>query len=228
LVEKTEGACSSNESQSPRGSSKGNDAVVVGLRFEVILFYVAGVGVSGYYLKKTLAQDTENKWTMKSLFWELYMGNIVFLRDRIQPVIGNIPFIWCVLMKHVIPHLLIILFINLAQSDNGEGDAIFGGYGGYATSPFQILGILTWVFALFIFLAGVGFPKLYEPLALPQIKEGEEEMSKYMTPKDIHEAGEKGENGSSEENEEVGALKKEGEAEAVAAGDDGSSVEIEA
>jgi hypothetical protein len=208
---------------------KNDNAVWAGF-LGLILFYVAGVGVSGYYLKQTLALDTENKWTMKSLFWELYMGNILALRDRIQPVIGNIPFIWCVLMKHLIPHLLIILFINLAQSDNGAGDPIFGGYGEYVMAPFQIIGMLTFFFALFIFVAGVGFPKFYEPLAMPQTKEGEEEMSRYTRANDIPKdaASKKGESGSSEENEEEDAPKKEegGGAEAVAVGDD--SVELEA
>jgi hypothetical protein len=97
-------------------------------------------------------------------------------------------------------------------------------------APFQIIGMLTFFFALFIFVAGVGFPKLYEPLAMPQTKEGEEEMSRYTRANDIPKdaAGKKGESGSSEENEEEDAPKKEegGGAEAVAVGDD--SVELEA
>jgi hypothetical protein len=157
-----------------------------------LAFYGAGVAVSGYFLKKTLAADTENKWTMRALWYELYMGNIMHLKNRIEPVIGYVPYLWCVLMKHIIPQLLIILFINLARSDNGEGDPIFGGYGGYVPWPFQVLGILTFCFAVFVVIVGLGFPALYEPLAKPQnedaaslfnkYKEGAEVSTKDMVP----------------------------------------------
>ena len=69
--------------------------------------------------------NNNNKWTTKSLWWEIYFGNILALRDRMQKQIGPVPFIWCVLMRHFIPHILIILFVNLAQSKHivgGEGD----------------------------------------------------------------------------------------------------------
>jgi hypothetical protein len=75
---------------------------------------------------------------MKGLWWELYFGNIVALSNRMQRYIGHVPFIWCFLMRHIIPHLLIILFVNLAQSGNGYGDPLFGNYAGYAKKPFQM------------------------------------------------------------------------------------------
>jgi hypothetical protein len=141
-------------------------------------FYFAGLGVTGFFLSKRLAEDTENKWTMKSMWWELSMGNILSLRDRIQPVIGPVPFVWCLLMKHFIPQVLIILFINLAQTDNGlDGTPKFGNYGGYENRPFQALGMLSFFFALFLFVNGLIFPDLYAPLALPQVKEAEADFT---------------------------------------------------
>ena len=144
-----------------------------------ILFYLAGVGMTGYFLKQKLAEDNEDKLTMSDLFGEIYMGNILSLRDRIQPVIGTVPTIWCVLMKHIIPQVLIVLFVNLARSDNGEGEPIFGGYGSYVTWPFQVLGMLTFIFALVIFVVGLAVPNLYAPLAQPQTKEAEELLESY-------------------------------------------------
>lgn len=144
----------------------------------LIGWYLAGLGVTYYYLTKHLANDTEGKWTMKTLFWELYFGNVVALRNRMQRYIGRVPFVWCVLMKHFIPHILIILFVNLAQSQNSFGP-LFGNYGGYVMLPFQALGIVCFSFTLFLFVVGVLFPYLYAPLALPQTKEAKMELAKY-------------------------------------------------
>lgn len=142
-------------------------------------WYFAFVGVTHFYIKKVLASDTENKWTMKSLWWEVYFGNIVSLRDRMQEVIGGVPFIWCVLMKHFIPHILIILFVNLAQSKTETGEVVFGNYGDYPNVPYQVLGIIVVVFTLVLFLGGVAFPNIYAPLALPQTDEAKAELQKY-------------------------------------------------
>ncbi|KAG7355267.1 sodium:neurotransmitter symporter family protein [Nitzschia inconspicua] len=144
-----------------------------------ILWYFAGLGVTFYFLKKRLDEDTDGKWTMSKLWYELYFGNIVALRNRMQQYIGPIPFVWCFLMKHILPHLLIILFINLAQTKTPDGVSLMGGFGGYPTTPYQVLGILTFAFTLFLFLLGLAFPNLYAPLALPQVKEAEMELSKY-------------------------------------------------
>lgn len=181
-----------------------NDNQVWGGFVGALLFYSIGCGISHFYLTKTLAGDTEGKWTIGKLWWELSLGNILALRNRIQPVIGPIPFIWCFLMKHIIPHILIILFVNLAQSDNGAGEPIFGGYGSYPTGPYQVLGILTFVFALFLFINGLIFPTLYEPLAKPQVHD--DDIGKNIEPEK--------EEGSKEEEEEVNPAKIEEEQEA--------------
>merc|ERR1712025_692578 len=107
-----------------------------------------------------------------------YFGNIVALRDRMKGVIGGVPFIWCVLMKHFIPHVLIILFINLAQTKNEDGKPKLGNYGEYR-SPYQVMGCLVVAFTLVLFLVGVFLPNLYAPLALPQTEEAKQELEKY-------------------------------------------------
>jgi hypothetical protein len=152
-------------------------------------WYFFFLGVTHYYIKQVLANDTDNKWTTKSLWYEVYFGNIVALRDRMEIHIGHVPFVWCLLMKHFIPHVLIILFVNLAQSTvvSEETDLdkpLLGNYGGYPFAPYQILGILVVVFTLILFLVGVIFPDLYAPLALPQTKEAEMELEKYKEPTD--------------------------------------------
>lgn len=150
-------------------------------------WYFLFLGVTHYYIKQVLANDTDNRWTMKSMWYEVYFGNIVALRDRIQVQIGHVPFVWCLLMKHFIPHVLIILFVNLAQSTVTIDDLekpLLGNYGNYPVAPYQILGILVVVLTLVLFLGGVLFPDLYAPLALPQTKEAEMELDKYKEPTD--------------------------------------------
>jgi hypothetical protein len=103
-----------------------------------ISWYLIGLGITWHFLKKRLANDTEGKWTMKGLWWELYFGNIVTLRNRMQRYVGRVPFVWCFLMRHIIPNLLLIIFVNLAQSTNSDGDPLFGHYSGYPMKPFQM------------------------------------------------------------------------------------------
>merc|ERR1712232_726857 len=93
------------------------------------------------------------------------MGNISRLRDQMQPVIGYTPFLWVILMKNFVPHVLIVLFINLCASPNGAGT-----YGDFAIRPYQLLGLLCFILAIFLFLVGLLVPEVYEPLALPQTK----------------------------------------------------------
>jgi len=143
------------------------------------LWYFAGLGITHYFIMKQLDTDTEGNWTLQSMWYEVYFGNIVSLRDRMQEVIGKVPFIWCILMKHFIPHILIILFVNLAQSKTDTGEALLGNYGSYSMQPYQILGILVVVFTLVLFAIGAIFPDLYAPLALPQNEDAKMELEKY-------------------------------------------------
>jgi len=142
--------------------------------------WLAGAIVTDYFLRQRVAQEPE-RWTRNSIWWECSFGNIERLRTRIQPVVGWIPFEWAILMKYFIPQVLIILFVNLCASENGAGK-----YGEYSIRPYQILGLLTFVFAIFVFFVGVVVPEVYEPLALPQTKliEDDDEGSADRTSED--------------------------------------------
>jgi len=159
------------------------DSAVWGGFVGYFVWYFAFLAVTGFYINGVVA-SSDGKWTTKSMWWEVYFGNIVSLRDRMQEVIGSVPFIWCVLMKHFIPHVLIILFVNLAQSKTLEGLSVFGNYSDYPANPYQALGIIVVVFTLVLFLGGVAFPNLYAPLALPQNDEAKAELEKYGTSAD--------------------------------------------
>jgi len=124
--------------------------------------WFVGFLVTHCYLMRRMALEPE-RWTMRSIWYECAYGNISRLRDQIQPVIGYIPFIWVVLMKNFVPHVLIVLFTNLCASSNGAGN-----YEGYAIRPYQLLGLLSFIFAVFLFVVGLLVPEVYEPLALSQ------------------------------------------------------------
>ena len=139
--------------------------------------FVGGLGCYGIGMAVThsllsnhreATDNNKDKWpTMSSIWYELSFGNIVKLRDRIEPGIGgSLPFIWCFLVKQFIPHALIVLFINLARAKTGDGESTFGHYGGYVNQPYQVLGMLTFFFALFLFIIGLIVPQIYAPFAL--------------------------------------------------------------
>jgi hypothetical protein len=108
--------------------------------------------------------EEEETWTWGSIWWECAFGNIGRLRERIQPVIGRIPFIWVVLIKNFIPHIVILLFFNLCTSGDGA-------YRGYTIRPYQLLGMMSFTFAIFLVFLGLLVPQVYKSFFTPQIKE---------------------------------------------------------
>jgi len=125
-----------------------------------------GLLVTHFYLMRQMRKFPERWKSVKSIWWECAFGNICRLREQIQPVIGHIPFIWVILIKNFVPHVLIVLFLNLCAAENGAGN-----YGNYEILPYQILGLLTFIFAIYLFFLGLLVPQIYEPLALPQTKD---------------------------------------------------------
>ena len=92
------------------------------------------------HMNKKFAEEP-NTWESKSaMWWDLAFGNILHLRDRLSSDIGWLPTIWAYMMKQFIPHVILILFINLALSETDAGKSVFGNYGGYRAWPFQYLG----------------------------------------------------------------------------------------
>jgi solute carrier family 6 GABA transporter-like protein 1 len=127
--------------------------------------YLVCIGTTCFYLNKKI-QESPGKWTWKSIIWAISFKNMFDLRERLQTTVGWLPWVWAFFMKQFIPHLILILFINLAAADNAIGESLFGHYGEYVSWPFQVLGILTVVFVLFLFILGMVKPELYEGLEL--------------------------------------------------------------
>jgi hypothetical protein len=122
-----------------------------------------GTALTAYFLYVRM-QEEPGKWTWRSICWEVTFSNIFALKNRVQPTIQYIPDLWAYLMKGLIPHLLIIVFINAAATKIG-GEAVFGNYGNYPTSPYQVMGIICIVFALALFIVGFFYPDIYAFLA---------------------------------------------------------------
>jgi hypothetical protein len=144
---------------------EGDRAPMAGF-FVMIGQILVGIAVTTYFLNKKM-KENPGKWTWREIWWELSFSNIFALKNMVEPTIQYIPDVWAYLVKGLIPHLLIILFVNAAATENDDGDALFGNYGGYPTKPFQIMGILTVVFAVFLFVVGFFYPAIYAPLATP-------------------------------------------------------------
>lgn len=73
-------------------------------------------------------------------------------------------------MKHFIPQVLLILFFNLAWSDNGAGEPNLGNYGSYVNVPYQMVGIILVAFAFITILIGILAPAVFEPFDLTTIE----------------------------------------------------------
>lgn len=131
-----------------------------------VVLWDVGLVFTHYFLWQRVKEEP-GRWTLRSIWYECAFGNIGRLRDQIQPVVGNIPFIWMPVMKNLVPHTCIFMFFNLLSAPRGAGA---GGFKGYAVQPYQLLGLLSFIFAVFIFLVGLLVPEVYEPLALPQTK----------------------------------------------------------
>lgn len=128
----------------------------------MILFYAIGIGATMYFLDKVKTANPEKFPTWTSIIYEISAKNIMDMKYKMEPVIGMVPTAWCFLVKQIIPHILLILFINLAQTQNKNGDPIFSNYEGYEAWPYQVLGILTFAFACFLFIIGFFFPDVYK------------------------------------------------------------------
>lgn len=97
-------------------------------------------------------------------YYELAFGNMLEFKEKLEPVVGTVPILWCFLIKQIVPHVLLILFVNLATSTTDKGKSTFGHYGDYEPAPYQVLGILTFSFMIFLFLLGLVFPSAYDIL----------------------------------------------------------------
>ncbi|KAL3933240.1 MAG: hypothetical protein SGARI_003749 [Bacillariaceae sp.] len=127
----------------------------------LFLIWFAGMVVCYFMMRRKMAEEPE-KWTWKSITYELVSSNVLGMRNELVDVVGYVPRIWALALKYLIPQILLILFVNLARSKNADGDPLFGNYEGYVTWPFQVLGILTVAWVLTILLVGFAAPGLFE------------------------------------------------------------------
>lgn len=126
------------------------------------LSYAVGIGATAALMSQKMEQEPEKGWTWKTMAYEVGLSNVFQLREELEAVVGFTPRIWAFFMKQIIPHILLVLFINLAQSKNEDGESLFGNYGNLATWPYQVLGILLVVFVACLILVGMALPSVFE------------------------------------------------------------------
>ena len=163
-------------------------------------FFVS-IAITLFLCSKRMAENP-GKWTWGSILYELTMKNVMDLRADLEAAVGYMPTAWAFIMKNFIPHVLLILFVNLAVSKNDDGKRLFGNYGGYGNFPFQVLGILCVVCAGFIFVYGAYDPAAYEGADLTTVVKADE-LATTASGKDEPAAGgaKEGEKASDEEEE---------------------------
>lgn len=84
------------------------------------------------------------------------------LHSSVRRSILSHPCTIAVLIKFVIPPVLLALFSLGCAAKTSSGQTEFGHYGGYPGLPYQLLGILTVVFAGFLFFSSLIMPRLYD------------------------------------------------------------------
>ena len=135
------------------------------------LFYLIGMCITAYFLREVKdAQPKEGstKWTWKKLLYTLLFQNVQDYASHIKEVVGYFPLVWGILVKHIIPPALIVVFVLGASAKTDDGKSVFGNYGGYV-AMFQVLGILSFCFAAIVILVGAAAPSLYDWTTVPQI-----------------------------------------------------------
>jgi len=137
----------------------------------VALITIYTIGMLGvlYLCKQALEQNAG--WTWKSTLYNLVFRNVIELRENLSESVGYLPLIWAISIKHVVPQLLLVLFINLAAAKNSSRQSLFGHYEGYLMLPYQFLGLVVVAVTLFILGLGIVRPSAYDFVAPP---EGEE------------------------------------------------------
>lgn len=75
-----------------------DNTVVLGF---ICLFSVYGAGIYYCWDKMKPLVDADAGRTMRSMSYELAMGNIIELKEELESSVGYIPYAWAVLMKHL-------------------------------------------------------------------------------------------------------------------------------
>lgn len=169
-----------NSGSQPPGWSISDWSLMWGF-ITLIICVLVGLGVTAYLSMQAMKPDGRaEKMTQRSFFVELFMGNMLHLRNELVGVVQYIPFAWFVLIKHFIPQVLLLLFVNLAATDatNSEGEVIgsqFGNYGNY-NPGYQALGIFVFCIAVLILAIGMVLPDLYACFSVQTFEDEEYEV----------------------------------------------------
>jgi len=87
-----------------------------------IVFYLVFTGIAIMKLETG---------TVREGIYVLGFENVMDLRAELEPVIGWVPIVWCFLIKHFIPQVLLILFVNGASAKIDTPDGPVSKFGHY-------------------------------------------------------------------------------------------------
>jgi hypothetical protein len=143
------------------------------------LFPWHGRTVTIILLRRKLKTE-ESSETLCAAMIDLAFGNMRDYKNTLGKVIGWVPTARCLLIKHFIPQVLLILFINLAASENDDRKSVFGRYGDpypYPMKPYQASGIFVVCLSIAVFFVGLLFPDVYSGLVSYDDKEPEKAIN---------------------------------------------------
>ena len=87
----------------------------------VALAVIYGAGLIGVVVMLGMRVHSHENLSTKSALYHLFFANIFHLKRELSETVGYLPYGWIILVKHLIPQLLLILFINLAAAKTGTG-----------------------------------------------------------------------------------------------------------
>lgn len=125
----------------------------------LVAYYTAGMIFVCFLMHQRM--QTYQLWSWKSMFFDLTLRNVMDLRADLSGVVGYLPVVWVILIKYFIPPVLLVVFSLGCVAKTSTGETEFGHYSGYPLQPYQLLGILTVVFAGFLFVSSLVMPQLY-------------------------------------------------------------------
>lgn len=147
----------------------------------LVLFYAVGMALVTYLMHKR-KQEYQLWGSWRGMFYDLTLRNVMDLRDDLSGVVGYLPVAWAVLIKHVIPQILLVLFCMACAAKTPTGRPEFGHYGGYPALPYQTLGVLTVVFAGFLVASSAVAPAMYDAFQKPDSPVPSKEATVQVSP----------------------------------------------
>jgi hypothetical protein len=136
-----------------------------------------------YYVARCIhASSNERILHPRDYYLDFSFGNMEALKVNLESSMGGakLPQIWYILLKRVVPHLLLLVFLKKLlmmvvvfpthPSDNTlmyTTAMAFGSYGGYPTQPYQVIGLSLFGTVVALLLLGFVCPHIFAPLIPP-------------------------------------------------------------